>query len=116
MLRHPYLLLIGFCFSTMTLHAQPLDKAREKELRYFIQRDCGSCHGPTLQGAHAPSLQPDRLRGKPDVVLQESILHGHAKGGMPTWEGMLDNQEVIWIVEQLKTGQALPGTELKRSP
>ncbi len=78
---------------------------RQAELRHLVRHDCGSCHGMTLKGGLGPSLLPDALSGKPAAFLEYTILEGRYGTAMPPWRGILDDQEVHWMVEQLRDGK-----------
>lgn len=79
---------------------------RQRELLHLLRHDCGSCHGMTLKGGLGPPLLPQALAGKPPETLAATILYGRAATPMPPWRGILDEDEVAWLVEQLRTGVA----------
>lgn len=81
------------------------DAARQAELRYLLEQDCGSCHGLTLKGGLGPALTPDKLAGKPVEFLQWTILHGRPGTAMPPWRGMLSEADSRWLAEQLLSGE-----------
>lgn len=82
-----------------------IDMARQIELRYMVQQDCGSCHGMTLKGGLGPSLLPERIAALPDQYLFDAIFHGREGAPMPPWASILKTEEIHWIVQQLKMGQ-----------
>jgi cytochrome c55X len=84
-----------------------IDDARQAELRYLLQQDCGSCHGLTLKGGLGPALLPDDLAGKPPELLVTTILDGRENTAMPAWRGILSYEEAAWLTEQLLIGDAV---------
>lgn len=78
--------------------------ARQRELLYRLEQDCGSCHGLTLKGGLGPSLLPSALAGKPDEALVDAILQGRPGTPMPPWEFELSEEEAEWLVRRLKQG------------
>ena len=84
--------------------APSLSSEREAELRYLVRQDCGSCHGMTLQGGLGPALTPEALAGKPNALLNATILEGLPGTAMPPWRPFLSDEESAWIVEQLTQG------------
>jgi cytochrome c55X len=106
-------LLITIFLSIALLHSQTIiadtgnatiEPARQKELRYFIRHDCGSCHGMTLKGGLGPALLAETLADKPKSYLVSTILEGHQDTAMPPWKSMLTYNEATWIAEQLQSG------------
>jgi len=58
-------------------------------------RSCVGCHGNDLAGARGPSLfSPDLLARRSDTELRQSILNGIAAGGMPGFQGQLDDAQI----------------------
>jgi cytochrome c55X len=84
-----------------------LSQARQAELRYLLQQDCGSCHGLTLKGGLGPALTVDALAGKPAEFLHLTILHGRPGTAMPPC-GILSEAESRWLAELLLSGEAQP--------
>jgi len=79
--------------------------ARQSELMYLLEQDCGSCHGLTRRGGLGPALTGQALAGKPTTLLRETILNGRPGTPMPPWKGLLNEQEVDWLVHVLITGK-----------
>jgi cytochrome c55X len=79
--------------------------ARQKELIYLLQQDCGSCHGLTLKGGLGAPLLPDMLAGKADEALVDVILNGVPGTPMPPWRGEISPDEARWLVLQLRNGK-----------
>lgn len=77
---------------------------RQQELKYMVQQDCGSCHGMTLKGGLGPSLLPQRISVLPEQYLIDAVTHGREGTPMPPWEPILTRAEIVWIVQQLKSG------------
>ena len=84
--------------------AIPIDDARQAELKYLLEQDCGSCHGMTRRGGLGPALLPQNLAGKPDELLIATILHGRPGTAMPPWKGQLSEAEAAWLVQLLRQG------------
>jgi len=83
---------------------QAVEPARQAELKYLLDHDCGSCHGMTRKGGLGPSLLPKVLEGKPDGLLIATILEGRSGTAMPPWRGQLTEAEAAWLVEELRRG------------
>lgn len=83
--------------------AEPLP-ARQAELIYRVEQDCGSCHGLTMKGGLGPALLPANLAEKPDEALAEIILNGVPGTPMPPWNFEIGRDEAAWIVQRLKEG------------
>ena len=79
--------------------------ARQSELLYLLEQDCGSCHGLTRRGGLGPALTGQALAGKPTTLLRETILNGRPGTPMPPWKGFLNEQEVDWLIHVLITGK-----------
>lgn len=77
---------------------------RQQELLHMLRHDCGSCHGMTLKGGLGPALLPENLVGKPAATLTATILYGRAGTPMPPWQGILNEEDAAWLVQQLKAG------------
>jgi cytochrome c55X len=101
--------LIGHLFIQIlilpsTVLATDIPNDRQQELLHLIKHDCGSCHGMTLKGGLGTPLTSEKLQGKSSEALSSIIMNGVRGTPMPPWKGILDKQEVIWMVKQLKTG------------
>lgn len=81
-----------------------VEPARQAQLKYLLQQDCGSCHGMTLKGGLGPALLPDNLKGKPDELLVQTILDGRKDTAMPPWRGELNEADAQWLVDLLRRG------------
>jgi len=77
---------------------------RKAELRYVLAQDCGSCHGLTLRGGLGPALLPERLQGRTASDLAGVILDGVHGTPMPPWRPLMSEEEALWLVEVLKSG------------
>ncbi len=86
-----------------------LTQARKEALIHLLKQDCGSCHGMTLKGGLGPALLPDNLKDKPTLLIKNTILFGRPGTAMPPWQGILTEEEVIWLTHQLQKG--LEGTQ-----
>ena len=81
-----------------------VEPARQAELKYLLDQDCGSCHGMTRKGGLGPPLLPKDLEGKPDGLLIATILDGRPGTAMPPWRGQLTEAEATWLIEELRRG------------
>lgn len=107
--RHASLLfvvLLGLCVVFVDVQAEP-DAPRQQALRYLLKQDCGACHGMRLSGGLGPPLQPQTLREKSDAFLLDTILNGRPDTPMPPWAGMLSVEEARWLIDVLRSGEAL---------
>jgi len=89
---------------TTAAYADDPAPARQRELLYRLEQDCGSCHGLTLKGGLGPPLLPSALAGKPNEALVDAILQGRPGTPMPPWEFELSEEEAEWLVRRLKQG------------
>ncbi len=81
------------------------DAARQKELLRLLRDDCGSCHGRKLTGGLGPALTAKALAGKPDELLQATIIHGRPGTPMPPWQPFLSESETAWLIHVLRSEQ-----------
>ena len=88
-----------------------MTSARQNKLLYFVEQDCGSCHGLTMKGGLGPALLPETLAAQPREYLVTTIMQGRKDTAMPGWSSMLTRSDAIWIVEQLQKG-LIPQTNL----
>ncbi|MBL1143073.1 MAG: cytochrome c [Proteobacteria bacterium] len=86
--------------------ASDISNDRQQELIHLIQHDCGSCHGMTLKGGLGTPLTVENLQNKSNEALISIIMNGVKGTPMPPWKDVLAEQEVVWMVKQLKTGLA----------
>lgn len=93
--------------SQLTPISAALDAARQAELLYLLKHDCGSCHGMTRKGGLGPPLLPDNLRGRPPMLMENTVLDGRPGTPMPPWRGLLTEQEARWLVEAMLRGDGL---------
>ncbi len=81
-----------------------IDPDRQAELAYLLSQDCGSCHGMTLKGGLGPPLLPETLRSRPNEALVAAIMDGRPGTPMPSWRGLLSEQEARWLISVLRSG------------
>ena len=84
--------------------ASALEEARARELTHLVRQDCGSCHGMTLKGGLGGPLLPENLAEIDSDGIAAIILGGVPDKPMPPWQGLLSEEEALWIAEKLKTG------------
>ncbi|WP_031433213.1 c-type cytochrome [Methylomarinum vadi] len=78
---------------------------RKQELVNLLKHDCGSCHGLRLRGGLGPSLLPEKLAGKEDRFLVQTILNGRPGTAMPPWRDFISAEEASWLVGYLRRNQ-----------
>lgn len=84
--------------------AGDISTARQGELLYVLEQDCGSCHGLTLRGGLGPPLLPHLLEERSANDLAEIILDGVPSTPMPPWRALLKENEALWLAHVLKKG------------
>ncbi|TCK17603.1 cytochrome c55X [Thiogranum longum] len=97
------ILFITMCTLTMSATAEAVTAQRQTELRNLVHQDCGSCHGMRLTGGLGPALTPQALQGRNHKSLFTTIRSGRPGTPMPTWQPLLTDAEINWIVDYLKT-------------
>lgn len=87
----------------VVLAAGAAEAADINEGRRVFEEQCADCHGPDGRG-ELPGT-PDFQRGdalmRPDGELFAVISQG--QGGMPAFEGLLDEHEILDVVAYLRT-------------
>jgi cytochrome c55X len=97
--------LLCICLGTTPyswVFASEPDIDRQRELRYLLKQDCGSCHGMRLTGGLGPSLLAKDLKGKPPTYLKQVISKGIPESAMPPWENLLSSDDIDYLVNLLK--------------
>ncbi|OYZ16067.1 MAG: nitrogen fixation protein FixP [Bdellovibrio sp. 28-41-41] len=80
-----------------------LEKAKDPKLLVVgaenYQSKCASCHGAELQGMIGPNLTDDFwIHGKGNMTdIITTVRTGVPEKGMPPWEGILKNEEVLAV-------------------
>jgi cytochrome c55X len=97
-------LLLAMGFALPVLADEP-PRARQNELLYLLEQDCGSCHGLRLKGGLGPPLLPADIAEQPDEALVDAILLGRPGTPMPPWDVEITEAEVTWLVGRLRTGK-----------
>jgi cytochrome c55X len=77
---------------------------REDELKRLVRQDCGSCHGMTLKGGLGKPLLPETLAPLDVQSTAQIILGGIPGTPMPPWQGILSENDALWIAMKLKEG------------
>ncbi len=103
--RGRILLMVLATLLAAPLAAAEISNTRQKELRYLLTQDCGSCHGLTLKGGLGPPLLPQALTGKSREFMMITILKGRPGTAMPPWEPLLSKDEAAWLADQLLAGR-----------
>ncbi|MCJ8170842.1 c-type cytochrome [Atopomonas sediminilitoris] len=110
--RHTQALLMVALLGAVTFssygRAEVPDAPRQADLRHLLKQDCGSCHGTRLTGGLGTPLTTTALAGKPREGLIATVLHGRPGTAMPPWQGLLNEAEAAWLIDQLMQGTALP--------
>lgn len=107
MIKISKLLFVLFLVFLVIPVSVALDTARQDELLYLLQHDCGSCHGMTRQGGLGPPLLPQALSNKSDALLLATILEGRPGTPMPPWGRLLSNADARWLLQTLRQGDGL---------
>ena len=82
----------------------PVSEERKQELSHMLKHDCGSCHGLKLTGGLGPPLSPGNLEGFSNEFLRLTILYGRPGTPMPPFKDLLTEQEVNWMIDDLRRG------------
>ena len=71
----------------------------------IYDRHCEQCHGPDGRGlaAGTPDFQAGAALMQPDLTIYRTVSGG--KGGMPSFRGILDEQEILDVIAYLRTLQ-----------
>ena len=105
MIRRQVRPFIGMIILLVSMTAQAeFDVEQQDRIKHLVLHDCGSCHGMTLKGGLGPPLTADVLQHKSPGLLSTIIMNGVEGTPMPPWRDILDEQEVNWMVKQLKDG------------
>jgi cytochrome c55X len=99
--KHALLLILGLAAAASAAGVEP---ERQGELLHLLKQDCGSCHGMTMKGGLGPALTPAALATQPDEALFATILNGRPGTPMPPWRGLLEEDEIAWLVARLREG------------
>ena len=102
--RPLFAVLLAMGFALPVLADEPT-RARQNELLYLLEQDCGSCHGLRLKGGLGPPLLPADIANTPDEALIDAILLGRPGTPMPPWDVEITAAEVAWLVGRLRTGE-----------
>jgi cytochrome c55X len=104
-IRKQVLSFTGILILLTSLSTQAeINQEQQIMIKHLVQHDCGSCHGMTLKGGLGPALTAEKLQDKTHASLSSIIMNGVDGTPMPPWKGILDDQEIAWIVKQLKAG------------
>lgn len=105
----PFILLVLSAFAeNVTADSHEPSAKRQAELLYVLRHDCGSCHGMTLKGGLGPALTQAALASKPVEYLYSTVRDGRPGTPMPPWQGILNDAEIHWLVNQLMHGVPVP--------
>lgn len=99
-----YLSMVLLTAAGITAAVAEPSRDRKQELLHLLAHDCGSCHGMTLQGGLGPALTAGALSDRPVPYLEQIVLAGRHGTPMPPWRGLLSEDDVRWLVAQLKSG------------
>ncbi|MBF0311576.1 MAG: cytochrome c [Magnetococcales bacterium] len=100
------ILAAGLCLPALLASAATgeVTPVRQKALSELLRHDCGSCHGLTRKGGLGPPLTAEALAGKSDELLADTIRLGRPGAAMPPWDGLLTQEEILWLVAALRRG------------
>ncbi|OGT64746.1 MAG: hypothetical protein A3I13_00500 [Gammaproteobacteria bacterium RIFCSPLOWO2_02_FULL_47_50] len=100
-----YLYTAGLAMQLLSTAVQAeLPLSKQSEILHLLRHDCGSCHGMTLKGGLGPPLTVERLGQRSTGELAGIIRNGIRETPMPRWEGILNDDEIAWMVKQLQQG------------
>ena len=68
----------------------------------MLQHDCGACHGYRLKGGLGPPLDKNTLDTRNAAELITIISEGRKGTPMPPWKGILDADDIAWLVDRLR--------------
>lgn len=91
------------CGLLMALVATPLMAADPNAGRQVYKEQCAYCHGDNGNGdlPGMPNFQQGEGLMQADQSLFASISQG--RGSMPSFEGLLDEQEILDVIAYLRT-------------
>lgn len=98
-----FIILSLFLIITVNTYGE-IDASRQKSILHLVKQDCGSCHGMTLKGGLGPSLTKERIVNLPDQYLFSVIKKGIPDSPMPPWQPFLSDEEIHWVIIQLRQG------------
>ncbi len=78
---------------------------RKAELAYFLEQDCGSCHGLTRKGGLGTPLTPESVAKTDDETLFDVIMNGIPGTPMPPWKALLSSDEVHYLIQLIRKGK-----------
>lgn len=68
-----------------------------------FQGKCAMCHGEALEGKIGPNLVDKTwIHGGTNADILKTIRQGVAAKGMPSWEGLLNAEEIFGVVALIK--------------
>ncbi|MCE9682571.1 c-type cytochrome [Halomonas alkalisoli] len=87
----------------LLLAAASAEAADINEGRRLYEEQCTQCHGPDGRGElpGMPNFQQGDALMQPDAALFAVISQG--QGGMPAFEGMLNEREILDVIAFLRT-------------
>lgn len=69
-----------------------------------FQGKCAMCHGENLEGKIGPSLTDNIwLHGDKNSEIVKTVRQGVSAKGMPSWEGLLNAEEIFGVVALIKS-------------
>lgn len=91
-----------------TVSLADIGSARQTELLYLLDHDCGSCHGMTRKGGLGSPLLPSVLAERSDDTLAAIILDGIPGTPMPPWRPLITVEETKWLIQVLRSKEENP--------
>ncbi|MCW9034827.1 MAG: cytochrome c [Rhodospirillales bacterium] len=95
-------------FAPVSAKAELSDE-RKSELAYFLEQDCGSCHGLTRQGGLGSPLTPETVAETDDETLFDVIMNGIPGTPMPSWKPLFSQDEVHYLIKLIRKGKDYDG-------
>lgn len=69
-----------------------------------FQGKCAMCHGENLEGKIGPNLTDKIwLHGGKNSEIVQTVRQGVSSKGMPSWEGLLNAEEIFGVVALIKS-------------
>jgi len=80
----------------------------ERARNIYFNR-CAGCHGTLRKGATGPDLTPAKLISKNyNIQILKAFISNGTPGGMPSWKGILSDEEIDEVAEFLQLEPPTP--------
>lgn len=100
-----FVFIIGSVLPAMAVH---IPEELEKAKQIYFNR-CGGCHGTLRKGATGPEITDKKLREKNyNTAILKAFISNGTPGGMPSWKGILTDDEIEEVAEFLQVEPPAP--------